>query len=58
MPKFTFDQLIGGVMVLTALGVVAYASVIQGNVAAMTALVGALGAGVSYFLRGKVEAPK
>jgi len=57
MPSFTLGDLVGAVMGTIALAAVAYASIVQGNVAAMTALVGVLGAAASFYLRGKVQPP-
>ena len=54
----TFGELVGGLIVLVGVGVVAFASIAQGNEAAMTALVALVSAGSGYFLRAKVEGPK
>ena len=54
---YTFGELIGGAMALIAVGAIAYASIGQGNEAAMTALVGVAGAAAGFFLRGKLTPP-
>ena len=58
MPNYTFNEIIGAVMGLVALVVVAYASIMQGNEGAMTALVGVLGAAAGFFLRGRTQPPQ
>ncbi len=58
MPKFTFGELVGGILAIMAASGVLYASIGQTNQAAMTALVGLVGAASGYFLRAKVDPPK
>ena len=58
MPKMTFGELIGGLLAFMAASGVLYASIIQNNEAAMTALVGLVVAASSYFLRAKIDPPK
>ena len=55
--KPTFSDAIGAGITIVAVVVIAYAAAVQNNDGAMTALVGVVGAGVGYFLRGKVQSP-
>lgn len=56
--KMTFDQLIGGIIGLVAVAAVVYASIVQYNEGATTALVGLVGTAAGYFLRAKLDIPK
>ena len=58
MPEIKFNELVGAAMGLVAVAVVAYASVVQYNESAMTALVGLLGTAAGYFLRAKLNPPR
>ena len=56
----TFSEVVGAALVLLAGLVVSYAAIFgvkTGSGEAMTALVGVVGAGVGFFLRGRVDPP-
>ena len=55
--KLTFGELIGGLMVLAAMGVVAYLAIMAHSDQAAGALIAVVAGGVGYFLRAKVQAP-
>lgn len=58
--RVTFNDAVGAALVLMAGAVVSYAALFgvkAGSAEAMTALVGIVGAGVGYFLRGRVTPP-
>ena len=56
--KITFNELVGATMAIIAVLTVAFASIFQDNANAMTAMVGAVGTAIGYFLRAKLETPK
>lgn len=55
--KITFNDAVGAAYTGIALLVVSYVALMQNSAEAMTALVGVVGAGVGYFLRGKLTRP-
>lgn len=55
--KITFNDIVGAAITAVALLVVAYVALMQNSAEAMTALVGVVGAGVGYFLRGRLQEP-
>ena len=54
-PKF--QDAIGSILCLGALGVVAYAAAWQNNEQALGALIAVVAAGVGYYLRGRMSNP-
>ena len=53
-----FNDLVGAGLALLAVLVLAYVALVQRDQVAVGAMVGISSAGVAFFLRGKIEAPK
>jgi len=53
----TFGELVGGLMVIAAMGTVAYLAIMGNSEQALGALIAVVAGGVSYFLRAKVQTP-
>lgn len=50
-----FEQVVGGVMALGALGIIGFSVVTTGNEQATGALIALMAAAVGFYYRGKVE---